>query len=141
MAKANSPVRLDAKLMAEAAQSGLLNHRSAAETVEYWANLGKRISRMIDPEQLLKVQAGALEIDLKETHTQPVDPEDIFTNIELRRQSGGLNKFVSRDKPVYQVCKTHPGKLEQIMPDGAINIGQFKNGRFHPDKKSSLTHA
>jgi len=142
VAKANSPIRLDASLMAEAAQSGLLNHRSTTETIEYWADLGKQIAKHIDPASLLKVQAGTLKIDLRETNTKPIDPNDIFSDLESKRATGTLNSFVNREKPVYQACRTQPGKLEQVMPDGEITIGLFQNGKFIAEKgASSLTNA
>ena len=134
MAKANSPVRLDAALMEEATQAGRLFHRSAAETIEYWASLGKRLQRLIDPEILLEIQAGALQIDVKPVQVGRVAPESVFASIEARRASGELNSFRARDKPVYQASQSHPGLLEQIMPDGTVSVGSFVEGQFRPAK-------
>ncbi|MCB1616110.1 MAG: hypothetical protein KDI30_08860 [Pseudomonadales bacterium] len=133
MAKANSPVRLDAQLMEAAAANGRLFNRSAAETIEYWAGLGKAFNKLIDPEILLEVQAGALQIDIKPTRFESVDSASVFAEIEKRRASGTLQQLVNRDKPVYQASQSNPGLLEQIMPDGSINIGRFSGGAFHKE--------
>ena len=135
MAKAQSPVRLAAELMDAATQHGKLNHRSAAEPVEYWAELGQKLSSIIDPETLLKVQAGALTIELQETASAPIDPESVFAGISAKRRAGTLGNFINRDKPVYRASEATPGKLEQISPDGKVAIGQFKNGKFQADKQ------
>ena len=131
MAKANSPIRLDAELMKAAAQHGQLHHRSAAETVEYWASIGKRLVEVIGPDQLLKIQAGALQVVLKQSATEAVDSEQLFADMESQRQAGTLNHFIQRQHPVYQACKSQPGMLEQVLPDGTVNIGRFQNGEFH----------
>lgn len=134
MAKASSPVRLDAELMEEAARSGRLFHRSAAETIEYWAGLGKRFQKLIDPEVLLEIQAGALVLDVKPVKVERVNPDDVFSQIESSRAAGTLNQFIKRDKPVYQASASNPGMLEQILPDGTVTIGQFFEGQFFPAK-------
>lgn len=134
MAKANSPIRLDSELMEEATRNGRLFHRSAAETIEYWAGLGQRFYKLIDPEVLLAIQAGALQIDIKPTVVQRVDSDSVFGQIEDRRTSGTLNQFVNREHPVYQASSSHPGMLEQIMPDGAVSFGRFQDGEFHAEQ-------
>ena len=131
MAKANSPVRLDAGLMEEATRNGRLFHRSAAETIEYWASLGKRFYKLIDPEVLLKIQAGALQLDVKPANFERVDPDSVFDQVEERRTSGTLNQFVNRNQPIYQVSASCPGLLEQILPDGTVTVGRFRGGEFH----------
>ena len=134
MAKANSPIRLDDQLMEEAAQNGSLFHRSAAETIEYWASLGKRFQKLIDPEVLLEIQAGTLVLDVKPVKVERVNPDDVFSQLEASRAAGTLHQFIKRDKPVYQASTSNPGMLEQILPDGTAAVGQFFNGQFVPAK-------
>ena len=129
MAKSRSPVRLDEDLMADAAISGKLHSRSAAETIEYWASIGQKVSKILDPETLLDIQAGAVSLEIKKQTVTHVDPDDLFSGIEASREAGTLTA-PPHQKPIYQASKTHPGKLEQLMPNGEINIGQFKNGKF-----------
>lgn len=134
MAKASSPIRLDAELMEEATRNGRLFHRSASETIEYWASLGRRIYKHIDPEVLLEIQAGALEIDVKPTKVNRVTSDSVFGQIEERRASGTLNQFVSRSEPIFQASASYLGLLEQIMPDGSRAIGRFQGGEFQVEK-------
>jgi len=134
MAKANSPVRLDADLMAEATRHGQLFNRSAAETIEYWASLGKRVGKVVNPDVLLEIQSGAMNIDVKPARVNRVESESVFYQVEKRRKAGVLNQFVKRDYPVYQVSTSQPGLLEQILPDGSVKTGRFKNGKFHSVK-------
>lgn len=134
MAKSSSPVRLDAVLMEEATRDGYISHRSAAQTIEYWANLGKRVGKIIDPSVLLELQAGTVEIEIKTKNVSRIDAEDVFAQIEEQRAEGTLNSFVPRDKPIYQASATHPGLLEQILPDGTIRYGRFRSGEFKPEK-------
>ena len=134
MAKANSPIRLDAELMEEATLNGYMFHRSAAETIEYWATLGKRLHKLIDPDVLLEIQAGAIEIDVKPANVNRVGSESVFGQIEERRASGNLNQFVNRDQPIYQASSSRSGLLEQVLPDGTITLGRFQGGEFHAEQ-------
>ena len=63
MAKAASPVRLQDDLMQAATLIGEQEHRSAAEQVEYWASLGRKISRLVNTDALLEVTAGLARIE------------------------------------------------------------------------------
>ena len=59
MAKATSPIRLQAEFMHAAALPGKCYHRSTAVQIEYWADMGRLISSFIDPDTLLSVQIRA----------------------------------------------------------------------------------
>lgn len=132
MAKANSPVRLDAELMEEAARHGQLFHRSAVETIEYWASLGKRLQTLIDPDILLEIQAGTLQIDVKPKKVARVSSASVFAQIDKQRAAGELGHLLKREKPVYQASTSHPGFLEQVDADGTVTVGRFYGGEFHP---------
>ncbi|MEH6549576.1 MAG: hypothetical protein V7744_06290 [Pseudomonadales bacterium] len=133
MAKAHSPVRLDARLMEDAALNARLCNRSTAETIEYWAGLGKRYNKLIDPEVLLEIQVGSLQIEIKPTEVERIDSASVFGDIEERRTSSTLSQLVNRKNPVYQTSQSHPGLLEQVMPDGSVSVGRFSGGEFHKE--------
>ncbi|MCC1497938.1 ParD-like family protein [Alcanivorax sp. 1008] len=135
MAKANSPVRLDAELMEEAARHGRLFHRSTAETIEYWASLGRRFQKLIDPDVLLEIQAGSMVLDVKPAQVGHIAPESVLSQLEANRVARDDNQLVNREKPIYQASESHPGMLEQILPDGTVTVGQFFEGRFFPAKE------
>jgi len=129
MAKASSPIRLQDDLMKAAKLTGELFHRSAAEQVEYWADIGRSVSRMIDPDKLISIRAGLSQINVESVYSKPVNSADVFHNLEVKRKDGTLAQQVSNNSFKYQVSFSHPGYLEKIE-NGAITIGQFKNGEF-----------
>ncbi len=137
MAKATSPIRLQAELMHAAALSGKRYHRSTAEQIEYWADIGQRISSFIDPDTLLSVKSGLAKITVEPVHATPIDPASVFQSLETDRQSGSLSKSVSTGKLRYQVSEEHPGYLVQIDKQDNATTGKFENGAFIPFDKST----
>ena len=129
MAKAASPVRLQDDLMKSAKLAGKLFHRSAAEQVEYWADIGRSVSKMIDPDKLIAIKSGLSRINIEPIVVKPVNPEDVFRNLEIKREDGTLAQQTTTNSFKYQVSFSHPGYLERIE-NGTITIGQFKNGEF-----------
>ncbi|MBL4796675.1 MAG: hypothetical protein JKY50_04635 [Oleispira sp.] len=132
MAKAASPVRLKQDLMEAATLAGSILHRSAAEQVEYWADLGRKVANKLDPETLLAIQSGLTKITVEETAAVTPNPDDVFAALDRDRSSGALSEAISNDSIRYQASATHPGKLEQISPNGNLLIGDFINGEFVP---------
>jgi hypothetical protein len=132
MAKASSPVRLQSELMESAARAGALHHRSAAEQIEYWADLGRRVARVLDPESLLDLAAGAVRLHLESVVTPSVSPEQVFAAVDADRASGILVGAVTTAPLRYQVATGSPGYLEQIATDGTRMLGSFQDGVFTP---------
>jgi len=129
MAKAASPVRLQDDLMKSAKLAGERFHRSAAEQVEYWADIGRSVSGIIDPDKLISIKSGLARIRVESVQAKPVDPKAVFRNLEVKRKNGTLAEQVTNSPIKYQVSLSHPGFLEKIE-NGKITIGQFKNGEF-----------
>ncbi len=132
MAKAASPIRLQDELMQAAKLIGEQEHRSAAEQVEYWASLGRKIARFVTPNTLLEVTAGLARITVEPTVGQPVDPKAVFAAVEARRHSGTLTQEVTTATTTYQASTRHPGYREQIDKNGNRTVGTFQNGVFTP---------
>jgi hypothetical protein len=130
MAKAASPVRLQNDLMLAASLTGERFHRSAAEQVEYWASIGRRVSSLLNPDVLLAITAGLSQIKVEPVYRDAIDPEAVFQSLESERQQGTLSHAVTGSAFKYQASKTHPGYLERINANGDITLGQFKDGQF-----------
>jgi len=131
MAKAASPVRLQQDLMDNATVEGELFNRSAAEQVEYWAGIGRRLSNVIESDTLLSISAGLATILVEPVQTQPIEPEGVFNTLEKQRESGVLTEMIKQGGlPRYQASSEHPGYLERIETDGQVVLGQFSNGAF-----------
>jgi len=133
MAKSASPVRLQAELMESARVNGSIQHRSAAEQIEYWADIGRKVSRNIDPDALLAVEAGLAHIKVEKIKSAAVDPESVFAALDASRESGELASAIAEQSPIrYQASKNNPGLLEQIDEAGRKVVGQFLEGEFVP---------
>ena len=132
MAKAASPIRLESTLMAAATVTGKVHHRSAAEQIEYWATLGRNVSRVIDPDILLEINAGLIKLSVEKVAAQSVDADAVFAALDNARSSGALTAALASGDVQYQASNHYPGLLEQVHPDGRIVVGQFSNGQFQP---------
>ena len=130
MAKAISPVRLQNDLMQAAKLTGERFHRSTAEQIEYWAEIGRKVSTVLDPDTLLSVTAGLTQVKVEPIYGKPVAPEDVFNLLEAQRQQGTLTQTVTDSVIKYQSSLTQPGYLERIDQNGNVLVGQFKNGEF-----------
>jgi hypothetical protein len=132
MAKAASPVRLEKSLMEAATIAGQTMHRSAAEQIEYWADLGRKVSKVVNPDTLLEINAGLAQINIKKVKPVNVNPDSVFASLDQKRDSGALSEAIASGSVRYQSCQKTPGLLEQVQPDGTIIPGRFVNGKFIP---------
>lgn len=130
MAKAASPVRLEENLMKAATVAGHTLHRSAAEQVEYWADIGRKVADVIDPNKLLAIKAGFSKIKIEDAPPISIDPDAVFAALDLDRESGALAEAMASESVRYQSSLSHPGKLEACYPDGRVEVGEFKGGKF-----------
>ncbi|NOR79538.1 MAG: hypothetical protein GQ529_01690 [Methyloprofundus sp.] len=132
MAKAASPIRLQEELMQVAESTAKRFHRSTAEQIEYWADLGRTVASTLDPDVLLSVVSGLTVIKTEPVYSVPIDPDDVFQALENDRKVGVLQNTVTNSVNAYQASIKYPGYLEQIDSNGNITIGQFENGQFNP---------
>ncbi len=130
MAKALSPVRLQNDLMQAAKLTGERFHRSTAEQIEYWADIGRKVSKVLDPDTLISISTGLTQVKVEPIYGTPIDPKDVFNSLETQRQQGTLRKAVTDSALKYQSSITQPGYLERIDQKGNVSVGQFKNGEF-----------
>lgn len=130
MPKAHSPLRLEAKLVADAKLYGKPLHRSAAQQIEYWADIGKSIAKVISPMDLMEVYTGVAKVKIEPVISPAIDPDDLFNSLEDDRLSTSLMDGISNSPLKYQSSILYPGLLEQIDLDGSVAIGQFENGEF-----------
>ena len=132
MAKSASPIRLQADLMQAATVAGKRLHRSTAEQIEYWADMGRRVATVLNPDDLLSVASGLAKINIEPIYAKPVNPDAVFEALEDDRRAGSLYQITSNNTVRYQVSESHLGYLEQINSDGEITTGKFDNGEFSP---------
>lgn len=130
MAKAASPIRLQEDLMKAAAVTGKRFHRSTAEQIEYWAEMGRSVETILDPDVLLALTAGVAKIKVEPVYSPPINPDEVFQALEAERENGTLVQTVTNSPLKYQASLTHPGYLEQIDQNGKITPGKFQQGVF-----------
>lgn len=138
MAKAASPIRLQADLMQSASETAKRFHRSTAEQVEYWADIGRQTSNLIDPDVLLSIMSGLVTLKIEPTANKSINSSTVFKSLEKDRANGRLEKQVSSSAIRYQASQAQPGYLEQIDTNGEITVGQFQNGLFTPLKENPI---
>lgn len=130
MAKANSPLRLQKSLVEAAALAGQQFHRSTAEQIEYWADLGRRVAAVLDPIKLAEIRAGIATLKVEPALCLPLDVDAVFSKLQHQCERGELSTSVTAVYPRYQASSSHPGYLEQIAADGTRTVGMFCNGVF-----------
>jgi hypothetical protein len=130
MAKASSPIRLQQDLMQQAESTARRFHRSTAEQIEYWAELGRSVSSTLDPDVLLSISAGLSRLQVKPVISGPVDPDGVFRDLEVQRDNGSLQRNITTSPVRYQASLKQPGQLERIDQKGEVVTGHFENGEF-----------
>ena len=118
--------------MQAATIAGHLQHRSSAEQIEYWAAIGRSLSKIIGQDTLLELSAGLVRLRIEPVEPVAIVPEEVLSDLERDRKNGTLADSVTTSSVRYQVSTRHPGQLEQILPDGRVLIGQFHDGVFTP---------
>jgi hypothetical protein len=118
--------------MKAAKVTGMAFHRSNAEQIEYWADLGRKVSDILNPDTILAVKSGLATISIEATKPVDINPDKVFTNLDRKSADGTLAAAIADGKMRYQMSQAHYGMLEQIAADGTVKVGQFINGNFEP---------
>ena len=122
------PLRIDGELIKEARTSGNVFHRSIAQQIEHWANLGKVL------EGVLTVRSVAHVKSLKQ-------PVNLGRLLARAGSSGGKRRTLAllakKKGPLYGIKAARPDVLLQYQPDGTKVAGQMGKGMFVPAKKTS----
>lgn len=87
---ATQQIRLSKALIEDAERQGAVEHRASAKQIEYWASLGKMLSRKLRPEDVLSLMQGFTEIRLDAVRPASADMDDVLSALEADRQAGGL---------------------------------------------------
>lgn len=127
---ASNPLRLDQALMDAAAREADIYKRSVPRQIEYWAEIGRAVAQFVDPVDLNEVRQGLARLSIEPFPSAPVQPGEVFSEIERLRQGGQLSSLVSTAPIRYQASTRHPGYLEQIRADGKRVVGRFSSGTF-----------
>ncbi len=130
-------LRLNPELIREAEFAGRLNKRSTPKQIEYWAEIGKQVAQLINPDDLIAVSQGFAKLRLETALGQPLNTDDVFNAVEQMQKTGQLSQRVSNAPVRYESSSTVPGLLDRVLPDGSREAGRFQNGQFIPYSKVS----
>lgn len=127
----HSPLRLNSELVAAAEREGLVQKRSIPKQIEFWAELGRAVERLIDLKDIFAVIQGLKQIRIEPAESMAVNPDEVFNNLETGRQKGELAEKVTSAAVYYEASRTRPGLLDQVnSTTGERRSGQFQSGKF-----------
>lgn len=129
----STPLRVNDGLFQDAEAEGSLLSRSAAKQVEFWAELGKRVAHSVTPADMLALMQGIAKVHIEILASQPVNPENVFDMVDKASSAEQSGQQITRGTLYYEVSKSRPGLLDQVMPDGTRRTGHFSNGSFMPE--------
>ena len=133
MAK-HTAIRLENSLMLAAKNAAVIHKRTAVEQIEYWAELGRNVSRFVDPDTLIACSSGLAVLKVEQVNAVPLNPADVFKQLDAQREAGVLAQKVKKSTYQYQASEDYPGLLERVDEKGNVSVGTFKNGTFKENK-------
>jgi len=138
MAKHTSPMRLNDNLVSEAQVMAAVMHRSAAEQIEYWSEIGKRLSATLTPQQTVDFMRGQATITIDSPSHTGVNPLALANKVAESSATGELSQsLLKQGQTLYEPASEGGGVLIATMPDGTVQKGKFSNGKFKPLRKKA----
>ncbi|WP_268814356.1 TA system antitoxin ParD family protein [Nitrincola tapanii] len=113
-------------------------HRSTAEQIEHWADIGRQVASTLSQDALLQVSSGLARVKVEPVLTPGIDPDDLFNELEHLRDNRELNVDLSHSSVKYQASVKYPSMLEQIASDGTTRVDHFEKGTFLPSTDCEL---
>jgi hypothetical protein len=111
----------------------MVQKRSTPKQIEYWADLGRAVERIIDLSDVFAVIQGLKRLKLENVESAAVDPDELFIDLQKRIEQGLLSNVVTSAAVYFEASRSRPGLLDRVdTATGSRQTGQFKNGEFHP---------
>lgn len=130
MKSTKNALRLNPELVHEAELEARIHKRTTPKQIEYWAEIGKQITHLVTPDDLVAITQGFAHLQLTTTPSNAVDPDVVFQKLEDTRQEGTLSSIVIVAKVYYEASQSQPGLLDRVNSDGTRETGYFKKGKF-----------
>ena len=121
----SQPVKLSDALVLDARLTGAIVERSIAGQIEFWANVGRAVEKLLQAPQVLALCRNAGARPLSECLDSVDSPEG------RRRLADYLE---TGPFPHYQAAPDSPGLLVRIEADGTRTVGRFVNRQFRAAK-------
>jgi hypothetical protein len=130
---ATSPIRLNPSLVTAAEREGTLQKRSTPKQIEYWADLGRAVERIIDLSDVFAVLQGLKRLRLEDVDSQAVDPDEVFSDLRQKADAGRLSDTLTSAAFYFEASKKQVGMLDRVeVSTGRRQTGHFRDGEFHP---------
>jgi hypothetical protein len=124
-------MRLDSDLVEAARRECTIHKRSVPKQIEFWAELGKAVERVLDYKDIFAVIQGLKKVKVEPVGSMAVDPEDVFNSLEADRQSEKLAAKVTSAPIYFEASRSQPGLLDRVNTvTGERQTGSFHNGEF-----------
>lgn len=131
MANSSSPLRLNPALVAAAERSAAIQKRSVPKQIEYWAELGKALERVIQPPDVYAILQGLKKLTIEPVVSNAVAPEVVFDDLEQSRGQDTASAALTASPVYYEASVQRPGMLDRVeTATGRRLTGRFENGAF-----------
>jgi hypothetical protein len=128
---ATSPIRLNPSLVKAAEREGLVQRRSTPKQIEYWADLGRAVERVIDLSDVFAILQGLKRLKLENVESVSVDADEVFDHLHDRTDTAQLSGEVTAAPVYFEASAAHPGLIDRVdAVTGERQSGQFRNGKF-----------
>lgn len=120
-------IRLKRDLVSLAASEAHINKRSLPKQIEFWADLGRMISKVLTANEIIAVVQGVKKLKVEDREVEYVPLEEIQEDIDQRYP------LLSESRMVYEACNENPDWVIQV--DRHFNTrepGIFRDGKFKP---------
>ena len=121
----SQPVKLSDALVLDARMTGAIVERSIAGQIEFWANVGRAVEKLLQAPQVLALCRNAAARPLSECLDTVDSPEG-------RRRL--VDYLETRPFPHYEPVPDSPGLLVRIEAEGRRTVGRFINRQFRAAK-------
>jgi len=126
-----SPLRLSSDLIEAAKTEAMVQKRSIPMQIEYWAELGRAVEGIIDLKDVFAVMQGVKTIRLESAFSAPIDPSDVFNDLEKNSSSKDVLSKLTAAPFYYEGSRRRPGLLDKVnVKTGERQTGHFENGEF-----------
>lgn len=125
------PMRLSEDLVNAAQREALIQKRSTPKQIEYWAELGRTVERLITLDDVVSILQGFKKIKLETVESKPVDPDTVFRSFENQRKNKKIVKKLTAADFYFEPSLIRPGMLDKVdSVTGNRQTGTFKDGMF-----------
>lgn len=139
MAKHTSPMRLNESLVNEAQVVAASMSRTTAEQIEFWSEIGKRVTANLTHAQTLQLMTGSNKVVLEKTPVHAIDVLALANEVGADSLSGSLSKeLLAKGQTLYEPAPESGGMLIATLPDGTTKKGHFVKGKFKAQRQRTI---